>query len=453
MLRILVVDDESAVLTFCRQALETAGSEVHTAPDVAGALETLAGRRIDLVITDVRMPAADGYTLLETIRQEYPRTRVVVMTGYGSIREAVRALQMGACHYVTKPFTAQDLRRIVDAAMRRSAPPAARPPNPQAQDSPPENNGIIGTSPSMQRVFALIARFANDDSPVLIQGETGTGKELVARAIQSAGAAHALPFVVVDCGALCPTLVESELFGHTRGAFTGAERDRKGLLAVGMNGTVFLDEVQELPLEMQAKLLRVLQEREIRPLGSNEPVSLRVRIIAATNRDLDEAMERGTFRRDLYYRLSVLRINMPPLRERREDIPLLARHFLCGHCKRTDRPREISPEAMLRLLTYDWPGNVRELENCVRRALVLSSGPQIQPSDLWFSLQDSVEPTTGLHEKNPTLRELEKEAILGALQSANGDRAHAAKLLGIGKTTIYRKLKEYDVGPERTDLG
>jgi DNA-binding NtrC family response regulator len=452
MLRILVVDDESAILTFCRRALEAAGTEVHTALDAAGALEALARRHMDLVITDVRMPEADGYTLLKTIRQEYPLTCVVTMTGFGSIPEAARALQMGACHCITKPFTAQDLRRIVDMAMQRSAPPAAGPPDPQDHNCRPGNYGIIGTSPNMQRVFALIARFAEDDSPVLIQGESGTGKELVARAIHSADAARPLPFIVVDCGALCPTLVESELFGHTRGAFTGAGRDRKGLLVLAMNGTVFLDEVQELPLEMQAKLLRVLQEREIRPLGSNEPLSLRVRIIAATNKDLDQAMERGTFRRELYYRLSVLCIYMPPLRERREDIPLLAQWFLSKYRKRKDQPNQILPEAMLRLMTYNWPGNVRELENCVRRALVLSSSPQIQPSDLSLSLQNPLELATGLHEKTPTLRELEKEAILGALQSANGDRARAADLLGIGKTTIYRKLREYHVRPEQAEL-
>jgi two-component system response regulator HydG len=294
----------------------------------------------------------------------------------------------------------------------------------------------------MRKVYRAIRQVAAQRHPVLIIGESGTGKELVAQAIHAQGPWHDQPFVPVDCGALTPTLIESELFGHVRGAFTGATQSRVGLLAAAGNGTLFLDEVAELPLELQPKLLRALQEREIRPLGSNQPTPLEARIIAATNQDPEQAVKRGALRRDLYYRLNVVPIKLPPLRERKGDIALLVRHFLARYGGRETGFQGLSDQAMARLESYTWPGNVRELENCIQRALTLGVPPEIQVRDLPSNVLNYV--ADELFAERPTrLQELERQAILQALETAGGDRVLAAKLLGISKTTIYRKLKEY----------
>jgi two-component system response regulator HydG len=303
--------------------------------------------------------------------------------------------------------------------------------------------GLSGASARMQKVYHLIAKVAVTRDPVLILGESGTGKELVARAIHAKGPWGDQPFVPIDCGALTPTLIESEMFGHVRGAFTGATRDRQGLLAAAGEGTVFLDEIVELPVELQSKLLRALQEREIKPLGSNERIPVKARIVAATNQDLEIAIKRGTFRKELYFRLNVVSIKLPPLRERREDIPGLVRFFLDKHKADLGGITGVSDEAMARLMSYDWPGNVRELENCIQRALALGSTPEIRvvdlPSNLLYLAGESRRDPRTL----ATLHALEQRAILQALEATKGDRLRAAKLLGIGKTTIYRKLKEY----------
>jgi two-component system response regulator HydG len=303
--------------------------------------------------------------------------------------------------------------------------------------------GLSGASARMQRVYHLIAKVALKRDPVLILGESGTGKELVARAIHSKGPWRDQSFVPIDCGALTPTLIESEMFGHVRGAFTGATHDRQGLLAAAGEGTVFLDEIVELPVELQPKLLRVLQEREIKPLGSNARIPVKARIVAATNQDLEAAIKRGTFRKELYFRLNVVSIKLPPLRERREDIPGLVRFFLAKHKASLGGITGVSDEVMARLMSYDWPGNVRELENCIQRALALGNAPQIRvvdlPSNLLYFLGQPRHDARTL----ATLQELEQHAILQALEATQGDRLRAARLLGIGKTTIYRKLKEY----------
>jgi two-component system response regulator HydG len=303
--------------------------------------------------------------------------------------------------------------------------------------------GLTGASSRMQRVYHLIAKVAVKRDPVLILGESGTGKELVARAIHSKGPWGDLPFVPIDCGALTPTLIESEMFGHVRGAFTGATHARQGLLAAADEGTVFLDEIVELPVELQAKLLRALQEREIKPLGSNERIPVKARIVAATNQDLEVAIKRGTFRKELYFRLNVVSIKLPPLRERREDIPGLVRFFLAKHKANLSGITGVSDEVMTRLISYDWPGNVRELENCIQRALALGSAPEIRMVDLPSNLLYSVGEVRHDPRALATLQELEQRAILQALEATQGDRLRAAKLLGIGKTTIYRKLKRY----------
>ena len=303
--------------------------------------------------------------------------------------------------------------------------------------------GLSGASPRMQRVYHIIAKVAVTRDPVLILGESGTGKELVARAIHEKGPWSDRPFVPIDCGALTPTLIESEMFGHVRGAFTGATQNRRGLLAAAGDGTVFLDEIVELPIELQPKLLRVLQEREVKPLGSNERIPVKARIIAATNQDLDAAIRRGTFRKELYFRLNVVSLRLPPLRERREDIAGLVRFFLAKHQASQAGVTGVSDEVMARLTRYEWPGNVRELENCIQRVLALRSAPQIRVVDLPSNLLNFVSPTRHDSGALATLQQLEQRAILQALETTKGDRLRAARLLGIGKTTIYRKLKEY----------
>ncbi len=321
-------------------------------------------------------------------------------------------------------------------------------PQVRSEDCPPNGSlsglaSLIGGSEKMLRVFRLIMRVAGKRHPVLILGESGTGKELVARAIHAESPGRDRPFVPIDCGALSPTLIESELFGHVRGAFTGAAQARQGLLAAAGAGTVFLDEVAELPVGLQAKLLRAIQEREIRPLGSNLRHSLEARIIAATNQDLAAAIQRGDFRKELYFRLNVVAIKLPPLRERVTDIPLLVRYFLDRYREDDGPARRVSEEVMGRLMAYDWPGNVRELENCVQRAVALSAGQDIQMQDLPSNLLYHVAPTPPPAREMTTLQALERRAIVQALEATAGDRLRAANLLGIGKTTIYRKLRQY----------
>jgi len=305
---------------------------------------------------------------------------------------------------------------------------------------------IVGRSPEMEKLYRMIAKAAYSSHPVLILGESGTGKEMVARSIHFSGPFHDKPFIPVDCGSLVPTLIESELFGYVKGAFTGAVQSRDGLLAIAEGGTVFLDEVGELPVDLQAKLLRSIQEREIRPVGSTKRIPINVRILAATNRDLEQAVAKGAFRRDLYFRLNVLSLKIPPLRERRQDIPLLIGHFLERLSRASDHERTLNDGAMKALLAYDWPGNVRELENCLERACAFTSGPMIQIGDLPNAIHGvpcRVATEANGSSKILPMAELEKQTILGTIAQLNGDKLLAARMLGIGKTTLYRKLKEY----------
>jgi DNA-binding NtrC family response regulator len=317
--------------------------------------------------------------------------------------------------------------------------------NPAASEKGGERQGfrgLIGAAPKMQKVYDLILKVAPHPYPVLVLGESGTGKELVARAIHAVGPSNQEPFVPIDCGALSSQLIESELFGHVRGAFTGASQSRVGLLVAAGRGTVLLDEIGELPVELQAKLLRALQEKEVRPVGSNQRFALAARIIAGTNQHLEGAITRGTFRKDLFFRLNVVSIKLPPLRERKNDIPALVAHFLRRFGGAREGSDEISPEAMYRLFNYDWPGNVRELENCIQRAMTVGAGREIQVQDLPSNLLYGMAPATQ-HYTVRTLDEIERGAIAQALELTGGDRLRAARLLGIGKTTIYRKIKEY----------
>ena len=441
---VLIVDDEELAREFCVDAVTEIGFEARGAESAARALTLLESGEFDIVLADIRMPGMSGAELLRTVRQTYPEIDVVIMTGFGSIPSAVQAMKQGAYDYLTKPLKLEDLKRVFMRLVEKQELAAE---NRLLREQVKTHQGfanLIGTSPKMQKVYRLILKVAPKKHPVLIMGESGTGKELVARAIHAYSPWQKKPFVPVDCGALTPALIESELFGHVRGAFTGATQSRLGLLATAQGGTVFLDEVAELPVELQSKLLRALQEREIKPIGSNERTRLDARIIAATNQELQGAIRRGDFRKELYFRLDVVSIRIPPLRERKSDIALLAHYFIEKYSAGEEKVSGISPDALSRLMAYDWPGNVRELENCVQRALALGAGALIQVKDLPSNVLQPVGGAAASQEV-ATLKEQERRAILQALETTHGDRPRAARLLGIGKTTIYRKLREYGI--------
>jgi two-component system response regulator HydG len=367
----------------------------------------------------------------------------MVLTQYGTIESALEATRLGAADYVTKPFHVAELRTKLERAVRSVEFDQENRLLREQLRSRPGFGGLIGTSAKMQKVYKLIEKVSQHNYSVLILGESGTGKELVARSIHYMGSRCEKPFVPVDCSSLVPTLIESELFGHVKGAFTGAQHNKQGLLEVADEGTLFLDEIGDLPFDLQSKLLRAQQEREIKPIGSNERVRLHARVIAATNRDLDSSIRGGTFRQDLYFRLNVVQIKLPPLRERRGDIPLLVTALLEKHSDLECAGRSFSEDAMRRLMAYDWPGNVRELENVVERALALGSSQILQFQDLPTNLQyASPERPVEENELVP-LEIMEKRAIFRALAETGGDKLAAARLLGIGKTTLYRKLKQY----------
>ena len=445
-LSILIVDDEDATRDLCRDIAREMGLEVLTASTTSEALERLEQAPVDIVVTDLKVPQLGGLELLKRISSIQPSSSVMVLTQYGTIETAIAATKLGARDYVTKPFHVEELRakieRLIESVELDHENRVLR----EQLRTRPGFGGLIGVSAKMQRVYKMIEKISQHRHPVLILGESGTGKELVARSIHFLGVRQNKPFVPVDCSGLVPTLIESELFGHAKGAFAGAQHARTGLLETGNGGTVFLDEIGDLPVDLQAKLLRALQEREIRPVGATERVRIDLRIIAATNRDLESAIRTGAFRQDLYFRLNVVQLKLPPLRERKSDIPLLVNSFL-EKLSDPQRPiRTISEDAMRRLMAYDWPGNVRELENAVERAVALGSGPILHIADLPSNLQQGGSEKLLESNELTTLEEMERRFILRALRETNGDKLAAARLLGIGKTTLYRKLKQY--GPE-----
>jgi two-component system response regulator HydG len=359
-------------------------------------------------------------------------------------------MKHGAYEYVTKPFSIDELKLLLGRVSNHLKLKTENRVLREKLKSKQGFGGLIGRAPEMEKLYRIIAKAANSSHPVLILGESGTGKEMVARSIHYSGPFRDKPFIPVDCGSLVPTLIESELFGYVRGAFTGANQAKDGLLAVAEGGTVFLDEVGELPVDLQSKLLRAIQEKEIRPVGSTRRIPINVRILAATNRDLEQAVTEGAFRRDLYFRLNVLSLRIPALRERREDIPLLIAHFMERASRASAQEKVLSDEALKVMLAYDWPGNVRELENCLERTCAFTSGPLIHVPDLppAIAITAVASPTNGNgngngHSRIVPMAELEKQTILGAIAELNGDKLQAARLLGIGKTTLYRKLKDY----------
>ncbi len=441
---VLIVDDEDTTRNLCRDVVADAGLRTRTASTTEQAIEILDQYPIDLVITDLRVPQIGGLELLKRVRESYAQTAVIVLTQYGTIESAVEATRMGAADYVTKPFHVPELRGKIDRVVRSLEIDQENRVLREQLRTRPGFGGLLGVSPKMQRVYRLIEKVSQHNYPVLVLGESGTGKELVARSIHFAGPRQNRAFVPVDCSALVPTLIESELFGYVKGAFTGAVHSKIGLMEAAGSGTLFLDEIGDMPIDLQAKLLRALQEREIKPVGSTERISISTRVIAATNRDLEAAVRQGQFRQDLFFRLNVVQIKIPPLRERKSDIPLLVNSFLEKFSEPNGHVRTISEDAMARLIAYDWPGNVRELENAIERAVALGSGPILHvgdlPSNLHYGARDRLPQT----DEVLPLEELERRAILRALREASGDKLAAARLLGIGKTTLYRKLKQYD---------
>ncbi len=446
---LLVVDDERAIREGCREAAQAMGFNAFIAENAEHAYKVLDSQGIDAVLLDLKTPGAAGLEALRLIRQRRPQAIVIVMTGYATVQSAVQSMKFGAYDYLTKPFCLEELRSVLSRVAGEVRTAAEKRPVRETMRGQQGFGSIVGRSPEMERLYRIMAKAAQSTHPVLISGESGTGKELVARAVHFSGPFRDKPFIPVDCGSLVPTLIESELFGYVRGAFTGAMRAKDGLLAVAEGGTAFLDEVGELSLDLQSKLLRAIQEHEIRPVGSTNRVTINVRILAASNRDLERAVAEGKFRRDLYFRLNVLTLRLPALRQRKPDIPLLAAHFMERLNHGLATPRSLSEEALKALATYDWPGNVRELENCLERACTLSSGPLLHVADLSTPVQDAyhhrVTAVPAGAARVIPIAEVERRAILSAIEQFRGDKLLAARLLGIGKTTLYRKLKEYGV--------
>ena len=453
-LHVLVADDDSSIRRACCEIAAGEGMVAHEAELSSRARGLLLAKGVDIVLVDETIATGTGSDLLEELRQMRPDVAVVWMTSASTVQLALDALRFGASDYLIKPFSAEELAAVLRRlAERRTVDATTRGLRERLRSGHGVGN-ILGESPEMEKLYRILARVAQTVHPVLILGESGTGKELVARAIHANGPGAGKPFVPVDCGSLAPTLIESELFGHVKGAFTGAHRPNDGLLVAAGSGTVFLDEIAELPLDLQAKLLRALQEKEVRPLGGNHSVPIRARILAATHQDLTAMVEQGRFRRDLYYRLNVVKLTLPPLRERKEDIPLLTAHFLERNSLEMRRAFRLSAETLTFLVDYSWPGNVRELSNAIDRACNLASGEVIEMGEMSTSIRDAWMQSTVARRPQPpdatdtalnvmTLAELEKRAILTTLEQVKGDKLLAAKLLNIGKTTLYRKLKEY----------
>jgi two-component system, NtrC family, response regulator AtoC len=469
-IRLLIVDDEQTIRKLCVTVGEALGFVCLEAESGESALAFLEEQPAHMVLTDMVMPHMSGLEFLEKVKKLLPRTEVAVMTGHGSIETAVQAMKLGAYDYITKPFSPLEelrlfLRRMAEKIRLVEENEFLR----QRMDSETAVHGIVGSSAKIQDVLRMVSRLKDTRTPVLIFGESGTGKELVARAMHFRGAFANRPFVAVDCGSLVPTLIESELFGYEKGAFTGALKSKQGLFQSADGGTVFLDEVGELPLELQAKLLRVLQEKEVRPVGSNQRVKVDVRVIAATNRDLEADYKTGAFRKDLYFRLNVVTVHVPALRERRSDIPMLVHWFLERYAPGSGLL--VSSAAMKSLMQYDWPGNVRELENCIERAVALGNGRIIDLGDLPPSiaagsavaavsvpaerpmvLDPDLAEAIAVSGSQPStlsttdLEVIERATIQRVFEQVKGDKALAGRMLGISRATLYRKLKRYNIG-------
>jgi DNA-binding NtrC family response regulator len=435
---ILIVDDENVVRDSLGKWFEEEGYQVETATSAHDALLKLPAQRWDLALVDIKMPGMDGLELQRKVREVDPAIIVVIMTGYASVETAVQALKDGAYDYITKPFDPDDLAHLVQKALEHRR---IKDENVRLREKIEEVQAaeLVGQSGPMQKVLEMIRTVAPTDTTVLIHGESGTGKELVARAIHNLSPRRFMPMVTIHCGALTETLLESELFGHEKGAFTGAQYRKKGKFEVAEGGTVFLDEIADISLKTQTDLLRVLQEKEITRVGGNQIVKVDFRAIAATNKNLEDLVSQGTFRPDLYYRLNVFAIDVPTLCERKDDIPLLVDHFIRKYARAMNkRFTGISRPALDVLMGYDWPGNVRELENAIERAMVIGREPEILPSDFPMQLSVAPRPENGL-----TLEDVERAHILRVLENCDWNQTRAAKLLQIDRVTLYNKIKKY----------
>jgi DNA-binding NtrC family response regulator len=445
---VLIVDDDPDTCELLRVTLANHGHEVESHGDAGGALAALDNRRFDAVVTDVHMPGMSGIELCTRIRECHPDVPVIVMTGQANMQTAIEALRAGAHDFVTKPVDSQHLLHRLDKALRH-AELETEVRRLQRVIHRAEPTTMIGESPSIKRVQSMIERVADSDAPILVTGESGVGKELVARELHRCSAHAEGPFIPVNCAAVPAQLLESELFGHVRGAFTDARRSREGLFLQANGGTLFLDEIGELPLEMQPKLLRALQERKIRPVGGDELVPFSARIITATNRDLEGEVEEHRFREDLYYRVNVVNIHVPPLRSRGTDILLLAQHFLERIASRSDKPvKRLGANVAEKLLPYDWPGNVRELENCMERAVALARYEEVTVADLpdkisRYSRGEMVIASDDPSEL-PTLADLESRYIRRVLRAVKGNKTQAAQVLGLARRTLYRRLERLE---------
>jgi DNA-binding NtrC family response regulator len=439
--RILIVDDDVETCRLIAELVAAPGRELHHCQTAAKAIELAHKEQFDLVISDINLNGPEsGLDVLKAFKQAYPGGEVVLISGFGTLDTALQAVRAGAFDYISKPFNIAEVRATVGRALARDSKDATR--DEHVSDAPPE--GIIGRTAGMLAVFKQIAYAVDSMAPVLIQGESGTGKELVARAIHLHGPRGARPFVAVNCGALTETLLESELFGHVRGAFTGAIADRKGVFEQAHSGTVFLDEIGDMPAAMQVKLLRVLQDGEVRPVGGNRPIHTDARVVAATNADLDRSVADQRFRQDLFYRLSVIVIHLPPLRDRREDIPLLIDQFVRNASARTGRPVAISPDAIAALMSSRWPGNVRELENTIERLVVFSRG-RIELQDLPAAVLAAPSFEERMFQDLPTLDELERRYLIHVIEAVGGNRSRAAEALGIDRRTLYRMAERLGI--------
>jgi DNA-binding NtrC family response regulator len=460
-IHILVVDDEEVVLESCDRALSSQGYRVARAKNVDQALARMEAQTFDAMIVDLVMPKQGGIELLKITKQNSPTTQVIIITGYSSINTAVESIKLGAYDYLSKPFSPSELLITIKKALEEKG----RLLSPYVTDHelPAQMifDNIIGNSPRMIEIFKLISKVAATDTTVLINGESGTGKELVARAIHNNSRREDFNFVVVDCLTLSPNLLESELFGHVKGSFTGAHSNKAGFFEVANHGTLFLDEIGDLSFELQGKLLRVIQERKYVPVGGTEPRETDIRLVVATNKNLKKMVETGGFREDLFYRLYVVPIFLPPLRERKVDIPVLARHFLRSFAARDQKPpAKLSERALKYILAYNWPGNIRELENTLERAVISSESGELQPEDLPETIQkfsaDGATPTPDslddLKKVKKELREkateeVEKEFLLRALSTHNWKVSEAAKSVGMQRTNFYRLLKRHRIEP------
>ncbi|MGI8668880.1 MAG: sigma-54-dependent transcriptional regulator [Aridibacter sp.] len=445
---VLVVEDEELMRSILRQLLEDEGYEVLTADSAENALEIFPANNVAVTLTDIKMSGMDGLDLLDNLKAVDENASVIIMTAYSSVDTAIAALRKGAYDYVTKPFVNEDLLQTVKNAIRTKELFNENRVLKRELSKRYDFSEIVGNSEVLQSVFRIVEKIADTNVNVLIQGESGTGKELIARALHYKSSRAGKHFLAVNCGALPESLLESELFGHTKGSFTGATTDKKGLFRSADGGTLLLDEIGEMPQTLQVKLLRALQEQEVTPIGSSNPRKFDVRIIAATNKDLEKEVAEDRFREDLFYRLNVVEINLPPLRERREDIPLLIKHFVAKSANAQNlNEKQMTKEAMSVLLNHRWQGNVRELQNAIERAFILSGDEidvEILPPRIKDKSQDSVFEIRDPEGLRPTLEEMERRYILEILNSVNKDKTDAAEILGIDLSTLYRKLKKYN---------